>query len=320
VELERCLQSLRGLRFPSFEILVVDNASSNSAAEVLAHKYGARYVFDPVPGLSHARNVGARACATDIVAYIDDDAVADPEWLNGLAEEFKDPEVAAVVGRCLPLKMETEAEHAWAQVYGMGWGAEERKILERHTPDWFSLAAFGGVGTGGSMAFRQSAFEVWPGFNERLGRGTPLDGNEEHHAFFSLVRLGFKVVGTPNASVWHPCPPTMEALRSRRLKDNAALGGFFCMMLVEEKGYRLATIRHILRKLLSPQPDRTSGAVRIRVTSRTESLLARLRGPWLYLLSTRKARESGKASGALLPVPVRTMGHERTAPVSISRE
>lgn len=282
----------------------------------LAREYGARYVFDPVLGLSHARNVGARVCTSDIVAYLDDDAVADPEWLGALAAEFEDPLVAAVGGRCLPLKLETEAEHLWAGMYGMGWGTEKRVVLERRTPGWFSSVAFGGVGTGGCMAFRKSAFEVWSGFDERLGRGTPLDGNEEHYAFFSLVRLGYKVVGTPHAIVWHPCPSTLDALRSRRLKDYAALGGYLCMLFVEEDGYRLETLRHILRKLFSRRAAGSQKRSLARVFFPGRPFLARLQGPWLYMRSTWLARKNNKSSRALVPFLARALSRPNAVPSS----
>jgi glycosyltransferase involved in cell wall biosynthesis len=305
-ELRRCLGSLSKLRYSSFEVLVVDNASTDSAAMALAREFGARYVYDPVPGLSHARNVGACVSKGDFIAYLDDDAVADPDWLDAFAVEFEDPQVAVVVGRCLPLKIETEAERQWAQIYGTSWAPDGRLVVHRDTHGWFPSAAFGGIGTGGSMAFRHSAFDVWPGFNERLGRGTPLDGNEEHHAFFSLVRLGFKVVRTPNAIVHHPCPPTLDALRARRLRDSAAFGGFLCLMMLEAKGYRIETIRHILRKLRSGYALPTKPKS-VRLLSMSDSFFARLRGPWLYVLASWRAHKNNQTSSALVPFLARAL-------------
>ncbi|MCD5401861.1 glycosyltransferase [candidate division NPL-UPA2 bacterium] len=56
-----------------------------------------------VPGLSETRNVGIRAAEGDIVAFIDDDAVAEPDWLENLVRPFEVPEVVAVGGRAVPL-------------------------------------------------------------------------------------------------------------------------------------------------------------------------------------------------------------------------
>lgn len=299
-ELERCLQSLWQLRNPSFEVMVVDNGSSNRSAMELARRYEAEYIYDPIPGLSHARNIGARACDTEIVAYLDDDAVAESGWLEALVAEFNDPEVAAVVGRCVPFKVETEAERLWVQMYGPTWGRENRLVLDRHTPDWFVHAAFGGLGIGANMAFRRRVFEEWRGFDERLGRGMPLDGNEEHYAFLSLARLGYKVVTAPYAIARHSCPATVDAVRTRRLKDRASLGGFFCLLMVEEEGHRLRTLQFLFRKLRSERQGRSQKIAGEKGTFPWRLFFAQLRGPWLYILSNWKARRNGRAAKAFV--------------------
>lgn len=293
-ELERCLQSLRNLCYPTFEVVVVDNAPSNSPANELALRYSARYLLDPIQGNNHARNVGARACETEIVAYLDDDSAAEPEWLQALAVEFEDPQVMAVVGRSVPSKLETDAERLWWQTFALAWGVEHRLVLDKGTPNWLGYAIFGGVGAGGSMAFRRSAFEVWPGFDERLGRGMPLDAYDEDYAFFSLLRRGYKIVATPTAIARHPCPSTLDALGSRLLKDRAALIGYLCLLLAEEKGYRLQILRHMFRKLQRRGLKSFQRQVPSSVVPRRRLFLAQLRGPWLYLMSTLKERRQSR--------------------------
>jgi glycosyltransferase involved in cell wall biosynthesis len=306
-ELKRCLESLAKVRYPLFEILVVDNASSDSAALNLAREHGARYIYDPVPGLSHARNVGARVSRGDIVAYLDDDAVADPNWLEALASEFEDPDVAAVVGRCLPLKIDTEAERVWTKLHGPNWGSEHRVLVGRNSPGWFTTAIFGDLGIGANMAFRRTAFEVWPGFDERLGRGMPLDGNEENYAFFSLVRLGYKLVAAPGAVVKHPHPPTMEALLSSRIKHSDSLAGFLCLLLVEEKGHRLETLKFIVGRFRNRTPQKAGTSSALAMVSPLRLLLSHLRGPWLYVLSSWKLHKSRESSRTLVPFLARAL-------------
>ena len=82
--LERCLGAVSRLDYSPFEVLVVDNASRNGRSRDVAARWNARYIFEPVAGLSRARNIAARACNTEIVALLDDDAV--PE--RGLAHCF----------------------------------------------------------------------------------------------------------------------------------------------------------------------------------------------------------------------------------------
>lgn len=291
--LERCLRALKEVRYPHFEVVVVDNAPSDAGTRELAQQYGAKYVLARVPGLSHARNLAARACETEVLVYLDDDAVPEAGWLGALASEFQDPKVMAVVGRCVPMNVETEAERLWVKVYGPGFGVKDRLVLDRTVPDWFEYANFGGVGTGGNMALRRTAFKIWPGFDERLGRGMPLDGGEENHAFFSLVHRGYKIVGTPVAVVRHPCPQTLDALRSRKLKDRAASVGYLFALMVEGRGYRLRTLRYVFRKLRGHGLPWNQGQLSPALVPRWRLFLAQLRGPWLYLLSSLKvARRS----------------------------
>ena len=98
-ELGRCLEGVARLRYSNFDVLVVDNAPTDDRAREVAACWHARYIAEPVVGLSRARNRGARACDTDIVAFLDDDSIPEPEWLSRLVREFKNPSVMAVTGR-----------------------------------------------------------------------------------------------------------------------------------------------------------------------------------------------------------------------------
>jgi hypothetical protein len=80
--LRRCLASLQGLREirsdAILEVLVVDNNSIGSETENCARDFRATYCREPITGLNFARNRALASCRTDILAFIDDDAVADP--------------------------------------------------------------------------------------------------------------------------------------------------------------------------------------------------------------------------------------------------
>jgi len=89
-ELGRCLTALGQLYYHPFEIVVV--ADPAGAAAVGAHALGRRLKlvgFD-VPNIAAARNLGLQAAGGDIVAFIDDDAVAEPTWLNRLVAPIAD--------------------------------------------------------------------------------------------------------------------------------------------------------------------------------------------------------------------------------------
>jgi len=99
--LRECLEGLARLDYPDFEVIVVDNGSTDNSAEI-ASAFPFRLIRTEQTGLSAARNEGLAAAEGDVVAYIDDDAYPDPLWLHYLAEVFRDPDCAAAGGPNLP--------------------------------------------------------------------------------------------------------------------------------------------------------------------------------------------------------------------------
>jgi O-antigen biosynthesis protein len=282
--LERCLGAVTRLLYPWFDVLVVDNAPSDDRARGIAARWGASYVIEPVVGLSRARNRGARACQSEIVAYLDDDAVPEAAWLSSLANEFRDERVMAAAGQIRALEVDTEAQHLRANLSSTESGGSERRVVDRDAASWFEISNFGGVGDGGNMAFRTLAFNMWAGFDERLGRGALLDAGEEHYAFFSLVERGYRVVYTPHAVVLHPYPPTLEDLRARHLKDLTASAGYMALLFTEHPRHRWAAAKYSLealagmRRAWRTQPEKS----RLCIVPWWRAALARIRGPYLY--------------------------------------
>ncbi len=111
--LRRTLDSMTSLDFPadSYEVLVIDNGSSDNTAEVCAEFSGRlpgfRRILDERPGLLVGRHRGLAEAKGDILAYGDDDILPFSIWLRALAEVFADPEVGIVGGKVLP-KFESE--------------------------------------------------------------------------------------------------------------------------------------------------------------------------------------------------------------------
>ena len=286
--LQRCMEAVSRLVYPKFNVLVVDNAPRDGRSRELAARWAVSYVIEPIAGLSRARNRGARTCDTEILAYLDDDAIPEPEWLSGLAQEFIDPLVMAAAGKVHPVSVETDAERLCAM---MGWseiGGKERLVIDQHTPSWFELANFGGVGIGANMAFRRRAFDIWPGFHHRLDSGVMLDGGGESHAFFSLIDRGYRVVYTPRAVVRHPLPQTMEYLRARYLKDMADATAYMTLLFFEEPRYRREIIKYIIEAMKGTSRtwrDHVISPLSRKIFPLWRVSLAYLSGPLLYLWS-----------------------------------
>ncbi len=97
--LDRTLIGLRQLRYPNFEVVVVQGPCSDATGDVLArHSDVIRIGHCGEANLSMSRNIGIAMAKGEIVAFIDDDAVPEPDWLGHLVAAFKDPAVGAVGG------------------------------------------------------------------------------------------------------------------------------------------------------------------------------------------------------------------------------
>ena len=280
-ELNRCLEAVTRLDYPRFDVLVVDNAPGEARARDVARRWDAGYLVEPVPGLSRARNHGARASQTEVVAYLDDDGIPEPDWLSRLVSEFWDPMVMAVAGRICFLS-EGTLVFQLDLMQGPPHECLKHRAVDCETPNWFEMANFGGLGSGGNMAFRRSVFDVWEGFDVRLGRGAILDGGEEDYAFFRLIDLGYRVVFVPDAVVRHPAPQTEEELRRELLRHITTSVGYMTLLLFEEAPYRRATLHYIMQAFQrTPRPWRTHQS-EYRSLPRWRTALAAIWGPLLY--------------------------------------
>lgn len=97
--LATCLESLRYLRYPNFEVVVVAGPTRDGTHE-LCESYGAaiKYAVCPERNLSMSRNVSIAISAGEFVGFLDDDSVPEPEWLDDVMPAFRDPEVAVAGG------------------------------------------------------------------------------------------------------------------------------------------------------------------------------------------------------------------------------
>lgn len=316
--LDRCLDAVARLEYAQFNVLVVDNAPTTTDTRDVAKRWSVDYVLEPIPGLSRARNRGARSASVEIVAYLDDDSVPRRDWLTHLVAEFDDRRTMAAAGRILPIGADATAELLSRWTGSLDRGIARRAVTVAH-PLWFELVNFGGIGAGCNMAVRREAFEVWPGFDERLGRGAVIECGEDDFAFFALVELGYQVVYAPGAVVHHPDRPDVEKRRSEFIRDVTASAGYLTLLFVEKSRYRGRVIRYVIGWLRGePRPWRSLGPAPSAVRpSRLRMTVARLAGIARYARCRLWAHRAD-AAGPEARVPL-AGGSRGAAPGAISR-
>jgi len=276
--LRNCLRAIAALSCRPHELIIVDNSAGDKDTEELAREFSAVYFVEPSVGLSRARNAGLAASKSEIVAYLDDDALPEEHWLERIIEPFSDPLIAVVTGAAIvPGSMSSSVKLA------------QPFFLNQTEKKWFEIAAFGGLGIGTNMALRKSACGTANFFDERLGRGAPFHAMEEHHAFAKLLSLGFGAVHLPAAIVYHSSQNPMNAEREARFHFA------YSMLLFSEFPKRRGDLlrflfRRMRRKPLTWVRDAPDpGEV---ISSNWRVLLnASISGSFLYL-KTRKPREA----------------------------
>jgi len=178
-------------------VIVVDQADADTADPLAEFDGLPRFVRirHAAVGLSRGRNVGTAAAAAagaTIVAYTDDDCVADPSWLSGFDTAFASAaNVAAVFG--------TVRAAAYDRTTGMipAYEVREATIL-RGLADKPRAE-----GIGACMAVRVDAWRQLDGFDDWLGAGTSLASGEDTDLIVRLLHAGFAVAETPAAEVIH---------------------------------------------------------------------------------------------------------------------
>jgi GT2 family glycosyltransferase len=257
-QLARALESLRAQSPAVAEILVIDNApADDSTATLLAERFpGVRYLREPVPGLDFARNHALHAATQPIVAFLDDDAVAAPDWARMLSQVFEtDAKVAVSTGRVEPLVVETPGQLLFEANGGFGRGDEQVRLPDdaaRPLHGWRApLIAWAiSVGCGCSYAVRRTVALELGGFDEALDLGSPLAGGGDHDLLWRALEGGWRVVYQPRALAWHEHRRDLAAVHGQIISHQRALLAFLGKHLARTRG--LPLLAYVSWRLLKP--------------------------------------------------------------------
>jgi GT2 family glycosyltransferase len=246
-EIARCLDRLDALDYPDFEIVVVDNAPTDDRTRsVVGQHPRARYVVEPRPGLSWARNRGLAQMRGELAVYTDDDVAVDPNWLRELARAFvADENVGCVTGIVCTADIPTALEQYFddrAQNWSSEFSPRTRSLAAHDLGPLFPYTP-GKIGTGANFAFRRKVLDDIGGFDVALGAGTPTGGGEDLDAFVRVLLRGHAISYTPRAIVWHHHRATAAELRRQMFAWGVGLGAFVCAHLSRRETRRLVLRR-----------------------------------------------------------------------------
>jgi hypothetical protein len=286
-----------------FDVLIVDNSSSGEVASTLTEfdDLSIRCCHEPAPGLSHARNLGLTQVQSELVAWIDDDEVADRDWVASIKAGFASPcEPAAVAGVMLPAELETDAQVNFERYGGFNKGrGMQPEVLCAHTSTVFDpLYPLPNFGAGGNMAFQTTALREVGGFDTCLGAGTLTHGGEETRALSLILESGSAILHWPLAVTWHYHRRTPAELEKQFYGYSAGLTAYYMSLLLSSPKYVWRILKFIppgVQRLLA---NRASGKPDGPPQGFPEELLRAgrrglLMGALLYL---REARRQSRKS------------------------
>ena len=192
-EIGPCLNSLLSLDYPPSrrEIIVVDDASRDHTVSVVKG-FDLRLISQPKNrGQSAARNAGVQAAKGEIIAFIDSDCTADPNWLRELLPYFHDPRMALIGGYVDTPRAFSRLDHYEAVQSPLNMG--EKPVAGRGKDSVFYVPTC-------NMLVRRDIYHQAGGLDERLRVGEDVD------FCWKLMSLGYRLMYTPEGRVQHKHP------------------------------------------------------------------------------------------------------------------
>lgn len=200
--LKRCLLSLSQQAQAGCEVVVVADAEGRAAARALPVQGPLKLLAQHEPNVSAARNAGIAAAGGDIIAFIDDDAVAEPVWSGAVLAAFTDSDLAAVTG---PVLGRNGISPQWGPLAVNGLGQDfplgpDAPITDGHARKL----------QGTNMAFRRDALAQVGGFDEALHFYL-----EDTDMALRIGKSGLRTAWVPQAVVHHAFEASARRTRAR---------------------------------------------------------------------------------------------------------
>jgi O-antigen biosynthesis protein len=196
--LAACLDSLGRLNYPSYEIILVDDGSTDNTAEIAARFPSVHYIWQENHGLSYARNTGAAAATGEVLAYTDSDCMADADWLYYLIGTLLSGNHAGVGGPNVSPPARNWIQACVAAAPGGPSHVLLTDTIAEHIP-------------GCNMAWYRWAFESVGGFDPEYHKA-----GDDVDFCWRVQQEGHTVAFSPTAIVWHHRRFTLNAFRKQQ--------------------------------------------------------------------------------------------------------
>jgi cellulose synthase/poly-beta-1,6-N-acetylglucosamine synthase-like glycosyltransferase len=187
----KCLDSLERQTFKDFEVIVVDDGSSDNTIGRANAYPKVRVLKQDHGGPAVARNNGAWAAKGKIIVFTDSDCILDSNWLGEMVKPFEDERIAGVQGR-----YKTRQKSIIARLIQLEIERSYERMANRRFIDFMGTY---------SAAYRKKVFEEMQGFDTSF----PIASGEDTDLSFRVSEAGYKMVFRPKAMVYHSHPESV---------------------------------------------------------------------------------------------------------------
>lgn len=197
--LAACLESLQNLNHSAYEVLLIDDGSTEDIGRIACAFPQVRYLRQDHAGLSAARNLGMKEARGELLAYTDDDCIVEEDWLRHVEAGFNDPSWAACGGPNIPPTPRNSVEAVVAAAPGSPTHVMLNDVEAEHLP-------------GCNLIIRKASLQAIGGF-----RAQYHTAGDDVDVCWRLREAGGRLRFLPGAMVWHHRRRTLQAyLRQQR--------------------------------------------------------------------------------------------------------
>ena len=195
-KLRNSIISLFNNTYENYEIIIIDQSIDNTIKLVVKKIKNdkIRYIKKPGSGKAWAINLALQESSGEILTVLDDDCIADKNWLNNIRQSFeKNKNISGLFGRILPYKPKLHQREICPCIFL----SKQKKIIDKPCVHWQN------IGFGNNMAFKREIFGKVGVFKEWLGAGSLSKSAEDAEFSLRCLIKGYKLLYNPKMIVYH---------------------------------------------------------------------------------------------------------------------